>query len=97
MVQGKISDSEADTLTVQLGATPSGLISDPPPPSPHFMPDALPAATLPIYPVLGQAPNMLACIPNGLVFGRLFVKRFTLCYRTAVCPVCNIGILFGKI
>jgi len=31
------------------------------------MPDALPAATLPIYPGLGQAPNMLACIPSGLV------------------------------
>ena len=34
---------------------------------PIFTPDALPAATLPIYPGLGQAPNMLACIPNGLV------------------------------
>jgi len=32
----------------------------PPPPSLIFMPDALPAATLPIYPGLGQAPNMLA-------------------------------------
>jgi len=31
------------------------------------MPDALPAAMLPSYPGLGQAPNMLACIPNGLV------------------------------
>jgi len=30
------------------------------------MPDAVPAATLPIYPGLGQAPNMLACIPSGL-------------------------------
>jgi len=33
-VQEKIT--EADTLTIQLGATPSGLISDPPPSSPYF-------------------------------------------------------------
>jgi len=33
-VQGDIS--EADTLTIRLGATPSGLISEPPPPSAHF-------------------------------------------------------------
>jgi len=64
MVQGGIS--EADTPTIWLGATPSGLISDPRPSSPIFMPDALPATTLPIYPGLGQAPNMLACIPSGL-------------------------------
>ena len=32
-----------------------------------FMPDALPDTTLPIYPGLGQAPNMLACMPSGLV------------------------------
>jgi len=31
------------------------------------MPDALPAATLLIYPGLGQAPNMLACIPSGFL------------------------------
>jgi len=31
------------------------------------MPDALPAATLPIYHGLGQALSMLACIPSGLV------------------------------
>jgi len=31
------------------------------------MPDALPGTILPIYPGLGQAPNMLACIPGGLV------------------------------
>jgi len=31
------------------------------------MPDALPGTTLPIYPGLGQVPNMLACIPSGLV------------------------------
>ena len=67
MVQGKISEADPPTLTVWLGATPSGLISNPPPSSPIFMPDALPAATLPIYPGFGQASDMLACIPSGLV------------------------------
>ena len=32
-----------------------------------FMQDALPYTTLPIYPALGQAPNMLACITGGLI------------------------------
>jgi len=41
VVQGKIT--EADTPTIRLDATPSGLISDPPPTSPNFTPDALPA------------------------------------------------------
>jgi len=53
MVQEKIT--EADTLTIRVGATPSGLISNPPPSIIHFTPDALPVATLPIYPGLGQA------------------------------------------
>jgi len=35
------------------------------PSSPNFTPDALPATTLPIYPGLGQAPNMLDSIPGG--------------------------------
>ena len=65
MVQGQIS--EADTPTIWLDATPSGLISNPTPSSPILMPDALSAATLPIYPGLGQALYMLACTPNRLV------------------------------
>jgi len=41
-----------------------------------FTPDALPAATLPIYPGLEQAPSMLVCIPSGLVHTqRLVVLR----------------------
>jgi len=32
-----------------------------------FTPDGLSGTTLPIYPGLGQAPYMLACIPGGLV------------------------------
>jgi len=39
-----------------------------------FTPDALPGTTLPIYPGLGQAPNMLACIPSGLVYKYLMFK-----------------------
>jgi len=35
MVQAEIS--EADTPTIQVGATPSGLISDPPPSSLEFL------------------------------------------------------------
>jgi len=33
----------------------------------NFTPDAIFAATLPIYPGLRQEPNMLDCIPGGLV------------------------------
>jgi len=32
-----------------------------------FMPDTFPGKTLPIYAGLGQAPNMLACIPGGFI------------------------------
>jgi len=51
---------EATAPTIQLDATPSGP-STPPPPSSHS------AATLLIYPGLGQALNMLDCILGGLV------------------------------
>jgi len=47
MVQGEIS--EADTPTIRLGATPSGLISDPPPSSSHFN-TGCPFCRSPIYP-----------------------------------------------
>jgi len=39
------------------------------------MPDVLHAATLPIYPGLGQAPNMLDCIPSGLVNWKRTIKQ----------------------
>ena len=57
---GASGDNKADTPTVQLGATPSGLIIDPPVSSPIFTLDAPLAATLPIYPGLGQVPSWLA-------------------------------------
>jgi len=52
-----------------------------PPPSPTiFMPYALPAATLPLYRGLGQAPNTLACIPSGVVRKHYYNK-----YKYAQC------------
>jgi len=74
-MQEKIT--EADTLTIWLRTTPSGLISDPPQHPPIFNPDALPAATLPLYPGLGQAPNMLACVPDGMITTQHHHNRFT--------------------
>jgi len=69
---GKIT--EASATTIRLDTTPSG-------PSlhqcphlhhpPNFTPDALPAATLPIYPGLRHPPNMPDCIPGGLAYSRL--------------------------
>jgi len=50
MVQLKIT--EADTPIVQVGATPSRLIMDPPPSSLHFYAGCLLAITLPLYPGL---------------------------------------------
>jgi len=39
------------------------------------MPDVLPVATFPIYPGLGQAPNMLDCIASGLVNWKRTIKQ----------------------
>jgi len=55
MVHGNIT--EADAPIIRLDATPSGLSVPPPPSSPIFTPIALSAATLTIYPGLGQARN----------------------------------------
>jgi len=71
MVQGKIT--EADTPTIWLGATSSELISDPPPSCPIFTPDVLPVATLPLYPGLGQEPNILACIPIHIISNKILL------------------------
>jgi len=61
---GKIT--EASALTIRLNATPSGRPMPSPPHPPSFMLDALPVATLPIHPGLGQAPYMLDYIPGEL-------------------------------
>jgi len=58
---------QASAPTIWLDATPSGHQC------PHlyhptkFMLDAIFAANLPIYPGVGQAPNVLDCIPGGLI------------------------------
>jgi len=65
MVQEEIS--EADTQTIWLGATPSGLIGDPSPSSPHFYAGFPSCHNPPDLSWLATAPNMLACIPSGLV------------------------------
>jgi len=69
LVPGGISES--DTLTIRLGATPSGLISDPPPSSPPF------SRRMPFLPsnlfwlrtgtkYAGLHTQWLGCIPSGL-------------------------------
>jgi len=61
MVQGKIT--EADTPTIRLIRTnqrPTSII-------PHFYAGCPSCCNPPLYPGLGQAPNMLACVPNGMV------------------------------
>jgi len=79
-VQGKIS--QADTSTIWLGATPSGLISDPPPSSPIFTPDPLPAANLPVYPGLGQ--------PHDPLVNDKLKMQFQSQYDSYVGAHCNI-------
>jgi len=67
MVQGKIT--EADSSTIRPNPLhlhyrfPNSIIS-----LPIFTPNALSAATLPIYPGLVQASNNAACIHSGLVW-----------------------------
>jgi len=50
----------------QSGLVPSGLISNPPPSSPIFTPDALPAGTLSTVLAWDRHRNMLDCIPPWL-------------------------------
>ena len=64
-VYGARRDNRGRHTEIRLGTTPSRLSATHLHHLPIFMPDSLPAATLPIYPGLGQAPNMLACIPSG--------------------------------
>jgi len=64
----KLKITQADGPTIRMDSHPTRLIAAPTSTIPTiFMPDALPDTTLPIYPGLGQAPNMLACIPSGLI------------------------------
>jgi len=49
--RGRHTDHPAERHSIQTNQRP-------PPTAPIFMPDALPAITVPLYPGLGQAPNM---------------------------------------
>jgi len=60
--------TQADAPTIWMDCHPSRLIGASISAIPTiFMPDALPDTTLPVHTGLEQAPNMLACIPGGLV------------------------------
>ena len=54
---------------------------------PHFFTrDALPVATLPLYPGLRQAPNMLVCTPSGgSQFGNICLDSLCVCACVCVC------------
>jgi len=65
MVQGKITG--ADTLTIHLDTTPSGISVPPPPIIPHFYTECSFCYNPPISSWLGQTLNKLACISGGLV------------------------------
>jgi len=58
MVQGK--KTEADTPTIQVGATPSGINSDPSPSSPHFYARCPSCRNLPTLPWLGTGTKYAA-------------------------------------
>jgi len=64
----KMKITQADTPTIRMDCHPSKLIGAPISAIPTiFTQDALPDTTLPIYPGLRHASNMLAYIPSGLV------------------------------
>jgi len=70
---------EASAPTIRLDATPSRPSMLPPP---SFMTDALPVATLPIYPGLGQAMNMLDCIHGGFVRRLINTNKISSLWKT---------------
>jgi len=61
MISGRCTDNPAGHHPVWTISVPTSIIPT------IFMPDALPAAILPVYPGFGQASSMLGCIPGGLV------------------------------
>jgi len=59
-------DNKGDTPTIRMDCHPILTNSCPNLCHPHrFMSDALPGTTLPIYPGLGRAPNIPACISGS--------------------------------
>jgi len=74
--------TQADAPTIWMGATPLRRIGAPTSAiCTIFMQDTFLGTTLPIYPGLGQAPNMLACLPGGLVFCSTFYLIFEPSHR----------------
>jgi len=66
----KMKITQADAPTIRMDCHPNHSNWRPISAIPTiFTPDALPGTTLPIYPGLGHAPNMLACIPGGFSNG----------------------------
>jgi len=59
--KGRHLDHPAEHHSIRTNQLPTSVIP------PIFTSDALPLAMVPHYPGFGQAPNMLACIPSGVV------------------------------
>jgi len=91
MAQGKITETDTDHLagyhSIRTNQRPTSIF-----PPPIFTPDALPAAMLPIYPGLGQAPNILTCIPSGVVPSGMNKHSFILwnVNNTALSLLCKV-------
>jgi len=60
--RGKHTDHLAGRHSIQTNQQPTSIMP------PKSTPDALRAATVPLYPGLGQAPNILACLASGVVW-----------------------------
>jgi len=67
--RGRHTDHPDGRQSIRTNQWPTSIIL------PIFTPDALPAATLPLYPGLGQAPNTLAYIPSGVVTVNMVKER----------------------
>ena len=74
--------TQADTPTIWMDCPLSRLISAPISVIPTiFTLDALPDTTLPIYTGLGQAADMLACIPGGLFsYHKRNIVKYMVCF-----------------
>ena len=94
--RGRHTDHPAGRYSVWINQRPSIIIL------PIFMPDALPASTLPLYPGLGQAPNILACILNGVPGIPSFLTTTTVLIIksseiTCTCSTCDPLVIVRKI
>jgi len=43
---------------------------------------------------VSHSSHVLQNCTRSCIFGRPFAKRFALCYRTAICPVGDVGVLW---